>query len=85
MFSLVEQQEQSSLSIAAFCAENNFKLATFHYWRKKYKLGKLPNRFIPIVAPDVEEQAIRLSYPNGVNIHLSSAHISLISHLIQLV
>ena len=85
MFSLVQQQELSNSTIVDFCAEHGMKLATFHYWRKKYKLASQETKgFISITPPKVIDSTIRLSYPNGVNIHLSGADLPLLAHLIRL-
>lgn len=85
MFSLVQQQEQSNSTIVDFCVEHAVKLPTFHYWRRKYKLASQEmNGFISITPPKVTDPTIRLSYPNGVSIHLSRVDLPLIAQLIRL-
>lgn len=86
MFSLVQQQEQSGLTIGRFCTEHNLKLNTFHYWRKRYKETNSSSKgFIAIrsFAHADASAPIRVSYPNGVNVDLSSADLSLIVSLIR--
>jgi hypothetical protein len=83
-FALVAEQEQSSFTVKAFCTLKHIKLSTFHYWGKKYKQAGATKGFIPIVPGSFNNAAIRLSYPNGVNIHLETADLSLIAHLIRL-
>ncbi len=59
MFPLVEQWQQSGLSIKSFSASQGLNNFSFQYWCKKYKtkndlLKKADPRFIPIAikAPD---------------------------------
>jgi hypothetical protein len=86
MFSVLEEYEQSNLSISAFCNARSLKVPRFHYWRRKFRsLQTVPKGFIPILpAASVERAAIRLAYPNGVSIHLPSADLALIAQLIHL-
>lgn len=61
MFSLVQQQELSNSTIVDFCAEHGMKLATFLYWRKKYKLASQETKgFISITPPKVIDSTMRL-------------------------
>jgi len=86
MFALLEEYEQSDLTIAAFCSGKSLKVPRFHYWRRKLRASRSALQgFIPIPRPAISESAsIRLSYPNGVSIHLPVADIALIAHLIRL-
>lgn len=85
-FGLMEEYERCNLTISAFCAARSLKVPTFHYWRRKYRASQAaPKGFIPISNPaNTERSAIRLSYPNGVNIHLPAADIVLLAQLIRL-
>ena len=87
MFALIGEQEQGKQTISAFCADRDVKIKTFFYWRRKFIASRSGTAgFIPITPPtNVEKTALRLSYPNGVNIHLSGADVSLIAQLIRLV
>ena len=84
-FSLVAEQQQSSYSITSFCAVKAIKLPTFHYWRKKYKQADTSQgRFMDITAAALQDNTLRITYPNGVNIHLSSVDLPLVAQLIRL-
>jgi hypothetical protein len=84
-FSLVAEQEQSGTSIISFCNARHLKLSTFHYWRKKFKQVEASQKgFVDITPSATLHTAIRISYPGGVDVHLSSADISLITRLIAL-
>ena len=87
MFALIEEAEQSKLTISAFCTAREIKMKTFFYWRRKFLAARsTASGFIPISPPtSVEKTALRLSYPNGVDIHLCGADVSLIAQLIRLV
>jgi hypothetical protein len=85
MFALIEEAAQSKETITAFCAAREIKMKTFFYWRRKLLASRsTPAGFIPI-APPCENTAVRLSYPNGVDIHLPSADPALIAQLIHLI
>ena len=86
MYNLVVEQEHSGRTITAFCAANDIKLNTFHYWKRKYKEeNSSGSGFISIPAlSEADSYPIRLTYPNGVNIHLDVADLSLIAQLIRI-
>ena len=86
MFDLVAEQEHSDLTITAFCALKDVKPTTFHYWKHKYREGRTAGTgFISIPAlSKAGSQPVRLTYPNGVNIHLAVADLSLIAQLIRI-
>jgi hypothetical protein len=78
---LLDQQQESGLTIKEFCSNQGVALATFHYWKKK--LLKKPGRekFIPLVVKPSEmelskgstcseiipgkESLFELVFPNG--------------------
>jgi len=87
MFALIEEAEQSQQTISAFCAARDVRMKTFFYWRKKFLAARSASAgFLPIVPPtaDVAPSACRLSYPNGVCLHLPAIDLSLIAQLIRL-
>jgi hypothetical protein len=85
MFALIEEAEQSNTTISAFCAARDIKMKTFFYWRRKLLASRFAAPgFIPI-PPPTAQTAVRLSYPNRVDIHLPSADPALIAQLIRLV
>lgn len=86
MFALMEEQEQSNQTIAAFCAVRDIKMKTFFYWRRKYRTAQsVPAGFVPITPPaNNPGPLIGLTYPNGVTVHLPAADLSLIAQLIRL-
>jgi hypothetical protein len=86
MFALMKEHEHSGLTIDAFCSARALKVSRFYYWRRKFRASRVaPGGFIPILpSASTEGHSIRLSYPNGVNIHLPAADIALIAQLIRL-
>ena len=49
--SLVEQQQQSGLTIKVFCRQQQINAHTFQYWRKKFSVSSLPKEqpaFVPL-------------------------------------
>jgi hypothetical protein len=71
MFALIEEAEQSKETITAFCAARDIKMKTFFYWRRKLLAARsAAPGFIPIL-PSAENTAVRLSYPDGVDLHKS--------------
>ncbi len=86
MFALMEAYEQSNQTIPTFCTARSLKVPAFHYWRRKFRAAQAaPKGFISISTPVSSEVAsMRLTYPNGVNIHLPAADIALIAQLIRL-
>jgi len=49
--SLIEQHQQSGLSIKAFCCQQQINLNTFHYWRKKFSASNRSKEqpiFVPL-------------------------------------
>ena len=87
MFALLEEYEQSKLTIPAFCTEKSIRKSRFHYWHRKFRESRIaPKGFIPIAIPARSEQmVIRLAYPNGVSIELPAADLTFIAQLIRLV
>jgi hypothetical protein len=84
-FSLIAEQEQGDVPITVFCSARGIKLATFHYWRKKYRLaGSTEKGFIDITPRVVADSGIRITYPNGVSLYLPAADCALIGRLIHL-
>jgi transposase-like protein len=83
---LLEEQQESGLTINEFCSNHGIARSTFHYWKKK--LNKKPGRkdFIPlIVKPSAmalpkgstcseispgRESLFELVYPNGTILRL---------------
>jgi len=49
--SLIEQHQQSGLSIKAFCCQQQINVHTFHYWRKKFSASNGSEKqpaFVPL-------------------------------------
>lgn len=40
MYPLIEEWEQSGVSVLGFCKERNLSVSSFHYWIKKYREQK---------------------------------------------
>lgn len=84
-FSIMAEQEQSGLTIRAFCTAKDIKLCTFHYWRKRYRQAHdQDGGFVEIAGPAVRSSTLRLTYPNGVCIDLPAPDMALIAQLLRL-
>jgi len=46
---LLDQQQESGLTIKEFCSNQGVATATFHYWKKKLRKKPGSKNFIPIV------------------------------------
>ena len=86
MFAHIEAYEHGHFSIPAYCTANDLKVPTFHYWRRKLREARCASStFIPILTSAQEAAAsVRVSYPNGVCIHLSAFDLPAIAQLIRL-
>ncbi|MGI2095222.1 IS66 family insertion sequence element accessory protein TnpA [Shewanella oncorhynchi] len=80
--SLIEQQQQSGISITQFCAEQNISYQTFYVWAKKLRTQPEPQRLQPIIVTDTSvesENVVTLILANGLRaqlpIHLSASQI----------
>ena len=66
---LLQQQQQSGLSIQAFCAQHSIPPGSFHNWKKKHGAGSVgSSAFTPVqISPSVtlfaEVKGIRLYQP----------------------
>lgn len=87
MFALIKEAEQSKDTIKAFCAARDLNMKTFFYWRRKFLDTKTSAKgFLPLnLQPALCQTSVRLTYPNGVDLHLPSADLTLIAQLIRLV
>lgn len=71
--SIIQQWRDSGLTQTQFCAQQNIKLGTFHYWLKKQRLENTPEStpasFIPVTVS---------SKPNALlELHLGQAVLKL--------
>jgi hypothetical protein len=65
------KQQQSGLSIAAWCFQNNIVIHTFYYWRGKLFPKSLDrNAFTEVIPDNNRGSGISLEY-QGVQVHLS--------------
>jgi hypothetical protein len=84
-FEQVAEQQQSGLTIQAFCTTKDIKLCTFHYWLRKYRQKDTNHSgFIELTTPVSANRSVKITYPNGVCIELPAAGISLIAQLLRL-
>ncbi|MBK9934121.1 MAG: transposase [Cytophagaceae bacterium] len=67
---ILQEIEQSGLSIAQYCKDNDIKPHTVRYW--KQKLVKQKTSGFVKISPGVPSQAMEIIYPSGVRLKLSS-------------
>jgi hypothetical protein len=90
MILLIEEFEGSGLSQKDFSASKGMGFHKFNYWFRKLKtengVGDCGGfvRVDTIEAESASQTLLELEYPNGVKLKLSSADLSLVSHLIRL-
>lgn len=85
--SVYERQQASGLTIKDFCENEAYSSSCFHYWKKKFGLGrtytnhpdKLPDdTFIPLDLcrrgnlPSGTGGDVTIELPSGIRIHLDS-------------
>ena len=86
MAAMIADYHQSGLSLKSFCDQEQIKLPTFLYWRKKLQT-KEQSAFVPISTGSSsfrEPSSIELLYPNGVRIRLPHFDPNQIGQLLQL-
>ncbi len=86
MFSLIEKWQDSNQTQKVFCQEHEIKLATFHYWQKKYRQREQdnPSGFIPIEISSSGARVVEIRYPNGVIVQLPAPDLRLLKQLVNL-
>ncbi len=86
MFALIEQWQESNQSQKDFCQEHEIKLATFHYWQKKYRQREQDNRsgFIPKEISSSGARVVEIRYPKGMILQLPALDLKLLKQLVNL-
>lgn len=84
---ILEQQQQSGLSIKQFCINNNISYQTFYYWSKKLNQSEPETQVQPILVTDLVESCascVVLTFNNGVRAELPTSLNSLqIKHWVE--
>ncbi len=72
---ILEQQQQSGVSIKQFCAEQNINYQTFYYWSKKLSKPEPKTQVQPIVVtePTTHSNSVVLTFSNGIRAELPIA------------
>jgi hypothetical protein len=95
----IRRQEESSLTIAQFCAQERLPLKSFYAWRRRLRLVDLANHrpalparstFLPVTVRVVEQVPheplpIEADLPNGVRLRIPTSNPRLACHLIRAV
>ncbi len=83
-FALIEEQEQSQLSLQAFCKEKGINYANMNYYRQQFKkqklssFNKLPQQIVPVQLKSIPDNnitpfnEIKLVLQNGLQCILPS-------------
>jgi hypothetical protein len=61
----IKEQQQSDVSIAAFCSEKNIKVKYFYYHRTKHLKSINPSAFVRAKPPDDKSSSPTLRYGSG--------------------
>lgn len=82
---MIAVYHQSGLSLKSFCKQQQIKLPTFVYWRRKLQI-KEQSAFVPIKTgvSFSEPSCIEVEYPNGIRVRLPHFDQKQISQLLQL-
>ena len=65
---IVEQWQESGMTQKEYARDHGIKLSTLRYWIHKSREELTPDGFIPFTIPS--DNAIRLLYPNGIELQL---------------
>lgn len=87
MFDLMRQWDEGDCDRISFCKANGLALATFSYWRTKYRKsqGASPSRDFVELKP-ISPLSLEIVYPNGVIVRLpQSSSLSEVKALVQLI
>ena len=87
MFELMRQWEESNEDRISFCKAHGLALATFCYWRTKYRKsqGASPSRGFVELKP-ISPLSLEIVYPNGVIIRMpQSSSLTEVKALVQLI
>lgn len=70
MFPLIELWESTTQDREQFCQSHEVSLATFSYWRTKYRKSQKPStELFSELQPEISSK-IEVVYPNGVKVSL---------------
>lgn len=87
MEALIEEYNQSGLSIKEFCQQKQIGYHTLQYWRYKERrqARQKQNGFAPVrTTPAPSPGRVTVSYPNGVSVGLETFDVNQILQLLQL-
>ncbi|MEQ9288698.1 MAG: hypothetical protein RIG77_17385 [Cyclobacteriaceae bacterium] len=76
MFPIIGEWESSDDNREAFCKSKGISLATFSYWRTRYRSAQRSTGGFSEIKP-VTPSDISIVYPNGVQVNLPSAKASM--------
>jgi hypothetical protein len=70
MFAMIENWSKSGQSVQAFCKIQGVAYCVFHYWRKRYEQGSMPDpesSFIPVQLDNTRHDGVvaELIFPDG--------------------
>lgn len=83
MFPLIADWESGNQTRESFCQEKGVSLATFSYWRTRYRTMQSEAAGFTEIKPEVSSKLI-IIYPNGVRIELHSISIATVEALVHL-
>lgn len=85
MFALVDEYNQSGLSVKIFCKQNNIGIPKFNYWARKKRQNHNGSGFIKVATDKKFKQVpAELIYPNGVRLQLVTADPGVIASLLKI-
>ena len=81
----IRSQAADSITVSAYCAAHNLKVATFYYWRKKLAAAEITDRE-PVgftqITPAAEPSPRTMCLPSGLRLELSGLSMSEIAELV---
>lgn len=84
MFPLIAEWQSSNQTRELFCQEKGLSLATFSYWRTRYRSSRTKATGFTEIKPGTSSN-LTITYPNGVRIEVHSTPIATIQALVHLV
>src|SRR5262249_16788181 len=95
----IRRQAESGLTIAQFCAQERFPVASFHAWKRRFRLNDLadqhptlpaPRAFLPVTLRVVGQASgvshpVEADLPNGVRLRIPTSNPRLACRLVRAV
>lgn len=77
--------DESGMTLAGFCKQNQIASSTFGYWRKMDKAGNSKPKFMEVKVKQQKENSMEIKLPNGIQAKITSAdQVKLVKSLMEI-